>query len=188
MNCLDEGLKGILVRFSANIENLMKIPVVEELISWMAEGRAHIKRLLFSSVVNFLNRTRFVHLDIDFDIKLSALGLRLFVSPFTFNSVNNQMNCLHITKFELGDVTSLGPFKLISFIDNLVMILVDERILPRFFKLMQSIVVYNKADSRFGRNITSFILHFFVCLFLTKILLSYTNLTFLVVELDTKET
>lgn len=99
MNCLDEGLKGILVRFSANIENLMKIPVVEELISWMAEGRAHIKRFLFSSVVNFLYRTWFVHLDIDFDIKLSALGLGLFVSPFTFNSVNNQMNCLHITKF-----------------------------------------------------------------------------------------
>lgn len=94
------------------------------------------------------------------------------------------MNSFHITKLKFRDVARLGSLKLVSFIYNLVMILVDERILPRFFKLVQSIIIYDKADSRFSRNITSFILYFFVSLFVTKIWLSKKKLTFLVVESD----
>ena len=147
----------------------MKIPVVQELISRMAERRPHIQRLLFSSIVNFLYRTRFVHLDIDFYVKLFLLGRRLFMPAFAFNFVHNQMNSFHVAELELRYIARLRPLELVCFIYNLVMILVDERILPRFFKLMKSVIINNKADSRFSRNKTSLILHLFFSLFITKI-------------------
>ena len=53
---------------------------------------------------------------------------------------------------------------------------------------MKSVIIYYEADSRFSRNIASSILHFFFCLFVTKIWLRYLILTFLEVELDFEET
>ena len=110
-----------------------------------------------------------MHLDIDFYVKLFLLGRRLFMPAFALNFVHNQMNSFHIAELELRYVACLRPLKLVCFIYNLVMILVDERILPRFFKLMKSVIINNKADSRFSRNKTSLILHLFFSLFVTKI-------------------
>jgi hypothetical protein len=110
-----------------------------------------------------------VHLDIDFYVKLFLLGRRLFVPAFAFYFVHNQMNSFHIAELEFRYIARLRPLKLVCFIYNLVMILVDERILPRFFKLMKSVIIYNEADGRFCRNKTSLILHLFFSLFVTKI-------------------
>lgn len=110
-----------------------------------------------------------MHLDIDFYVKLFLLGRRLFVPAFALNFVHNQMNSLHVAELELRYVACLRPLKLVCFIYNLVMILVDERILPRFFKLMKSIIIYNESDGRFCRNKASLILHLLFSLFVTKI-------------------
>ena len=46
------------------------------------------------------------------------------------------MHSFNVAKFELRYIAGLRSFKLVSFVDNLAMILVDERILSSFFKLV----------------------------------------------------
>jgi hypothetical protein len=73
LHCMDESLQRILVGFTAEIENLMKIPIVDELVSRVAERRTHIKWFLLSSIVDFLHWTGLMHLDVNLYIKLTVI-------------------------------------------------------------------------------------------------------------------
>lgn len=84
-----------MVGFATNVDHLVKIPVVKELVGRVAEWRPNIKWLLFSSIVNFLDRARLVHLDINFHIKLPTL-----VSALALNFLHDYMDCLHVAELE----------------------------------------------------------------------------------------
>jgi hypothetical protein len=103
-----------------------------------------------------------MHLDIYFNIKLSALHPRLLESTFMFNFFDDQMHALHVAKLKLSDIAGLRSFELISFCYNLLMIVIDQRILPRFLMLMQAVILYNESDGCFRRNESSLILHLFI--------------------------
>jgi hypothetical protein len=105
LDSMDESLQRILVGFTAEIENLMKIPIVDELVSWVAERRTHIKWFLLSSIVDFLHWARLKHLDVNLHIKLTVIVI--ITSASTIRLLNYQMHRFHVAKFELSQISSL---------------------------------------------------------------------------------
>lgn len=85
----------------------MKIPIVQENISWMTERRSDILRFLLSVWIDFLNWTRAMSWDVDLDINwLTDLPFILLINDWTLFYVNKYT--FHVCYFKLDYIFCLA--------------------------------------------------------------------------------